>query len=147
MPTAAKLICAILMCALGYGTSVLVIYRILPEGANYRGFAEVNAVIGFAIGWRMLGRMVGERMVVSVMNGMLAALVLFVLGLAVQAFYEMIQRALDIKYDSPGKALNEMLELAAKFAVQAADPGVMAAHFGAAALIGLIGHAASRRWR
>lgn len=147
MPTAAKLICALAMAAVGYISSEIVVLQTMEEGVRIGWFQEYNALLGFFFGWRGLGRMVGEKLVVSMMNGLFIGGMLLVLALFSQGFYTMITESLGLAYDSPEQALNGMLNFTAGYAVQIFDHVVLGFHFGLSILAGLVGHFTARRWR
>ena len=48
------------MAAVGYLSSEIVVLQILEEGVRVGWFQEYNALLGFFLGGRLLGRMVGE---------------------------------------------------------------------------------------
>ena len=59
IPTIPKLLSAVLIAALGWYASNL--YRpLLPEGTSFGVFNELNAIIGFICGWRILGQRLGR---------------------------------------------------------------------------------------
>jgi hypothetical protein len=147
MPTAAKLICAFAMAAVGYLSSEIVVLQTLEEGVRVGWFQEYNALLGFFFGWRLLGRMVGEAISISMMNGLFVGGLLMALALVSQGFYTMITESLDLSYDSPEKALNGMLNFTASYAAQIFDSVVLGFHFGLSVMAGLIGHFTARNWR
>ena len=135
------------MAAVGYLSSEIVVLQTLEEGVRVGWFQEYNALLGFFFGWRLLGRMVGEAISISMMNGLFVGGLLMALALVSQGFYTMITESLDLSYDSPEKALNGMLKLTASYAVQIFDSVVLGFHFGLSVLAGLIGHFTARNWR
>lgn len=148
MPTAAKLICALLMMGVGYATSQVVIAVTFPDGIRVGLFPYWSAFLGFFFGWRVLGRMVGEKVTISMMNGLFAGGMLLLFALISQAFWEMIQESLDLKYNAPEKAFNDMLRIAARmFQDNVYNVTVLGFHFGMSMIVGLIGHGAAKRWR
>jgi len=147
MPTAAKLICAFAMAAVGYVSSEIVVLQTLEEGVRVGWFQEYNALLGFFFGWRLLGRMVGETISISMMNGLFVGGLLMALALVSQGFYTMITESLELSYDSPEKALDGMLNFTAAYAVQIFDGVVLGFHFGLSVIAGLIGHFTARHWR
>ena len=135
------------MAAVGYISSEIVVLQTLEEGVRVGWFQEYNALLGFFFGWRLLGRMVGEAISISMMNGLFVGGLLMALALVSQGFYTMITESLDLSYDSPEKALNGMLNFTASYAVQIFDSVVLGFHFGLSVLAGLIGHFTARNWR
>ena len=135
------------MAAVGYLSSEMVVLQTLEEGVRVGWFQEYNALLGFFFGWRLLGRMVGEAISISMMNGLFVGGLLMALALVSQGFYTMITESLDLSYDSPEKALNGMLNFTASYAAQIFDSVVLGFHFGLSVMAGLIGHFTARNWR
>ncbi|WP_108483957.1 TrgA family protein [Oceaniglobus ichthyenteri] len=114
-PTAAKLIAGLLFAALAFFISGLVIPNI-PFGQNTPiSFGLGNAAIGFLLGWRVVGRRAGEGYAFGIAYGITAAVAIVFWCLFLWAFIEMIERALDLYYDDPTKALEEMVRLMVDF--------------------------------
>ena len=110
-PTAAKLVAGLLFAALAFFVSGLVIPNI-PYGSSIPlKFGLINAGIGFVLGWRVSGRRGGEGYSFALAYGVTAAVAIVFWALLWWAGREMIKRALDIYYDDPTEALEEMVRL------------------------------------
>ncbi|MDD9923407.1 MAG: TrgA family protein [Boseongicola sp.] len=111
MPTGGKLVAAIAFAALAYFITDLV-KPLLPEGTRLGLFSPINALIGMAMGWTILGKGVGRSYWASLGYGLttLAATVFWCV--VCWAGYEMLKRSLRLYYDGPVEALQEMAQLA-----------------------------------
>ncbi len=110
MPTGGKLIGAIVFAALAYFLTDLV-KPLLPEGSRLGWFSPVNSIIGFIMGWSILGRSAGKTYRAAFGLGFttLAATVFWCLMW--WAGYEMLRRSMRMYYDGPVHALQEMAAL------------------------------------
>ncbi|MGI1661442.1 TrgA family protein [Palleronia sp. KMU-117] len=145
MPTAAKLIGAIVFAALAWFVSDL-IKPLLPEGSQVGLMSPVNAFFGLIMGWRIMGRGAGNGYVSSWGYGLttLAAIVFWCLLL--WSGYEMTRRAMRLYYDGPMEALQEMAVLMAEYARIAIDPQVIGAAVIGALLGAMLTEFFSKRW-
>ena len=73
MPTAARLVAAILLAILGWVLFDL-IRPLMPEGTDFGWFNYVNAFIGWCVGWIVMGRRAGRGFVSGINNASLALL-------------------------------------------------------------------------
>jgi hypothetical protein len=110
MPTGGKLVAAMAFAALAYFITDL-IKPLLPEGSRMGWFSQVNAVIGMALGWTIMGKGAGKTYRQAFGYGFttLAATVFW--ALMCWAGYEMIRRSTKLYYDGPVDALQEMAQL------------------------------------
>jgi hypothetical protein len=145
MPTAAKLIGAIVFAALAWFVSDLV-KPLLPEGSQVGLLSPVNAFFGLIMGWRIMGRGAGNGYVPSLGYGLttLAAIVFWCLLL--WSGYEMTRRAMRLYYDGPMEALQEMAALMAEYARMAADPQVIGAAVIGSLLGAMLTEFFAKRW-
>ena len=145
MPTAAKLIGAIAFAVLAYFVSDLV-KPLLPEGTQYGLLSPINAVFGFLMGWRIVGRAAGRGYVAAMGYALttLAAIVFWCLLL--WGSYEMLRRATRLRYDGPVEALQDMAFLMSEYAVLAATSQIVITAIVGAMLCGWLTEFFSRRW-
>ena len=99
MPTAGKLVAAVLFGALAWYTSILVI-GFMEVGTAPPSYALVNAVIGAAMGWIVAGKRARGTWMNAVSYGITATLALIFWWLFLHSFYDMIQNALRGLYGS-----------------------------------------------
>ncbi|WP_226780756.1 TrgA family protein [Oceaniglobus trochenteri] len=137
-PTAAKLIAGLLFAALAFFVSGLVIPNI-PYGADIpMKFGLMNAVIGFLMGWRVVGRRAGEGYAFGMAYGATAAVATAFWVLMFWAGREMIKRSLDLYYDDPTEALEEMVRLMLDYAAYMLPGGVIPAFAVGAVFCGIV---------
>jgi len=145
MPTAAKLVAAVLIAALGYYVASLIVPR-LPEQTDEGLLREVTAVLGLLVGWRFLGPRMGGGYNFAIGLGLSASLVLTVSSLIAFSGYEMIVRSLRKSYDGPFEALQGMMDIAIDDLVYLQFPEVLAALILGGILAGFLTEFAARRW-
>ncbi len=145
MPTAAKLVAAILTAALGYFVADVIIPH-LPEQDRENWMREVSALLGLIIGWRFLGWRMGGGFSPALGLGLSTSLVLFVSGAVVFAGYEMLIRSLRKSYDGPVEALEGMMGIAVENLEYVQHADVIGAFVLGGLLVGLLTEIAARRW-
>ena len=112
MPTAAKLIGAIAFAGLAYFLGDLIKPLLVEsEGTRVRWFSPVNALVGLAMGWTIMGKGAGKTYRQAFGFGLttLAATVFWCL--IVWSGYKMVLRSIAKRYDGPTHALQGMAEL------------------------------------
>lgn len=146
MPTAAKLISAILLGVLGY----IVADRVgaqLPEATRQGMLRPVSAAWGVVLGWRFLGPRANVSLGNAVAIGVSAALLHLICAMFTFAFFEMIRRALRKAYGgNPVEALEDMFQIAVGYLEYLAFTDVLGPLVGGAAVVGLVASFAARRW-
>jgi len=146
MPTAAKLVAALLMAGLGYAAAWVIEPR-LPEATRTAYMAEIAAFFGLVVGWRFLGARAGRGWVNALGFGLTAAVLMTLISVFAFAFYEMIRRSLRLAYDGPVEALEDTVRIAVDYAVFPLAPDIAALLLIGGAVAGLIVEAAGRAWR
>ncbi len=146
MPTAAKLVAAICLAALGFVTSEL-IKLVLPASTDFGIFTLLNTGIGFIMGWVVVGRRAGRGYSAAISNGFTGMVALVFWGLFIQAVNEMVRLAVRHRYDGPVEALAAIFELLVKFGGQMLDPVVLLTLLCGGIVTGLLTEAAAARWR
>ena len=144
MPTAAKLVAAVLFAALAWLVAEVVVRTVLEEGTRVGRFRELMALGGLLIGWRTIGRETtgpmgrGTTSTRAATAGIAAAAVLLVLGLLLHSFGVMIAKSLDGKYNAVGRAATAWMDFLWADLRTVSDPIVLGILFGGGALVGLI---------
>jgi hypothetical protein len=146
MPTAARLVAAIMLAILAWFISEL-IRPLMPEGTPFGRFNEVNAFIGLCVGWTVIGRRAGRGLVPGINNGLTGTAVLFIWGLGVHASYEMFRQAMRNRYDGAMEALTGIFVLASEFGAMIFTPTVLIPAVIGAVVVGLSADFAASRWR
>jgi hypothetical protein len=146
MPTAAKLVAAICLAALGYAASETV-KTLMPDGTDFGIFTLVNAGIGFACGWLILGNRAGRGYSAALSNGFTGMVALVFWALFVQAAYEMVALALRRRFEGPVEAAAAVFEIMAEYGAVMLDLELILLLMLGAFLAGVLSEGAARRWR
>lgn len=146
MPTAARLVAAILMAILAYILSDLV-RPLMPEGTAFGRFNYVNALIGLCVGWVAVGSRGGRGLVPGINNGLTGTALLFMWTIGGHACYEMFRLAMRNRYDGPMEAIAGIFLIASEFALTIATVPVLIAALIGALVVGLATEYAAKTWR
>jgi hypothetical protein len=146
MPTAARLVAAILLAALAWILSDL-IRPLMLEGTAFGRFNEVNAGLGLCIGWSVIGSRAGRGLVPGINNGLTGVAVLFIWGLGLHAAFEMFRLAMKNRYDGPLEAFTSIFLIASEFGLMIATAPVLMTAVIGALVVGLGAEFAASRWR
>ena len=137
MPTAGRLVAAILLGALAYYAASLVIL-LWPQDYNFGWFKEFSALVGVVMGWRVIGKRLGRGKMAGVGAGITGlGAMLFWLFLLL-SFNEMIGRSLDLRYDGPFEAINGMFEISFEWWQNIKHPRLWILLVGGAMVIGFV---------
>lgn len=145
MPTAAKLVAAVLIAALGYAVASVIAGYFEPhetEGA----FRYVSAACGLLIGWRFLGKRAGGGLSSAFGLGLSSAVALVLLGQVVFSGYVMIIRSLRKVYHGPFEALQGMVDIAIDNFDYLYHGDVLVTLIVGGILAGLLTEFVARRW-
>lgn len=144
MPTAGRLIAAILLGGLAYYASTIVI-AIWPDEYNFGRFREVSGLAGALVGWHVIGRRLGRGYLAGIGAGLtgLGAMVFWLFLLL--SFNEMLGRSLDLRYTGPFEALNGMFEIAYSWGINIMYPKLWYLLVGGSMVVGLISELFSRK--
>ncbi|MCD1624715.1 TrgA family protein [Seohaeicola saemankumensis] len=146
MLTAPRLVAAIVLAVVGYLASDL-IKPLLPEDKDFGYFSFVNAALGAATGWIVIGKRVGRGISPAIGHGFTAAAALIFWGLFVQSGNEMLRLALRRRFDGPLEALTDMLRIGLEFAVTMSTVPVLGTLFLGGVVAAILAEFASRHWR
>ncbi|UWR23896.1 TrgA family protein [Sulfitobacter sp. S190] len=146
MPTAAKLVAAVLLAVLAYILSELV-RPLMPEGTAFGNFNYVNMAIGALTGWFIMGRRSGRGLVHGINNGLTGTAVMMLWALGWHAAYEMFRQAMRNRFDGPMEALTEIFLIASDNAVTIATVSVLGTAVIGAVIAGVLTDFAAKTWR
>ena len=146
MPTAAKLIGAILFAALSYYVSEQIKPQLPSEGAGATLLSQVNALFGLVMGWRIMGMNAGQGFVPATGFGLTTVFAITFWGLLVWSAYEMIRRAMRGRYEGPVEALLGMANLMVDYAMLIVVPAVVGSAVIGSFICAMITEASARRW-
>ena len=110
MPTAGKLVAAIMFAGLGAPATYLIIPQ-FPEGTNFGWFMPGNALIGLLGGWIVAGSRSGHGYYNAVGYGLTAMVSMVAWGLLIYSSIEMVERSFRKMYDGPVDAVVSVFEL------------------------------------
>lgn len=146
MPTAAKLVAALLLAGLGYGVSEI-IKTLMPPSTDFGAFSIVNAVIGLLCGWIVVGGRSGRGQSAAISNGFTGTIALVFWGLFVHSCNEMVSNAFARKYHSMFEATIAIFEIGIDYGQKMLDVKVVLILLTGGILTGMIAEFAARRWR
>jgi hypothetical protein len=146
MPTAAKLVAAVCLAALGWIASDM-IKPLVPVSVDFGWFNHVNAAIGALVGWFFLGPRSGDGLVSAINNGITSAVVLSLVGLLVQATNEMVRLSFARRYDSPFEAIAAIFEIVIEYGRIMVDTQLILSLLAGGVVAALVTEAVGRRWR
>jgi hypothetical protein len=124
MPTAGRLVGAILFAPLFWYVSTLILPLFL-EGTEPPWYAELNALIGLLMGWIVAGSRAGDGYRAAIGYGVTTVFAVAFWSLFSHSFIEMIERSLDKRYKGPVEAVISIFELAIEQAQILAVPHVL----------------------
>lgn len=146
MPNAAKLVAAVGMAILAYFATGLVM-TLFEEDTNFGWFLHVNVVLGFVVGWLVIGSRAGRGMISAVNVGLTAPVVLVFWGIFVQSCNEMVRIAMKNRYDGAFEALVAVFEIGSEWALLMLTIPIWATLLIGGLVIGVLTELAWRRWR
>ena len=144
MPTAAKLIGAVVFFGIGWLAALQVI-ETFPEGTPATWFPLTIALIGLWQGWTVAGWHAGKGYAIA--NGLETSIRLALIGLAIFALRTMLLRAFDMRYDGVGEALLAAGDLFVDYGLQSLTLPIWGVLLVGGAIGGLICETVARRWR
>lgn len=144
MWTAAKLVSGLLFAALCWYVSELV-KPLLPESFDPRRMSELNAVVGFFVGWRFVGSRVGDGIVAAISFGFTGAILAALWCLATDSTLEMLRLSFRGQYDGPIEAVMNIFEMMLDFGMLLFDPRLLIVLLGGGMIAGVIAEFTSRR--
>ena len=146
MPTAAKLVAAICLAALGWIVADM-IKPLLPEGTQVGLFSPISAAWGAVVGWTFTGKRLGDGTGTAVGIGMGSIFLLGFWVLLSFSGYEMVRLSMRLRYDGPVEALQDMFQIAVDYLKVSASPEVIGALIAGGLIAGVITGFVAKRWR
>lgn len=146
MPTAGKLVAALLFGALAFVSAEL--YKPgMPEGTYFGPFSLICAAIGAACGWRVMARRTGQGASRAISAGLQAALTFLFFALLGFAIYQMVRRSMRGMYGSdPIEAVAAVFELMLEYGALVLNPPVLGTLLIGGMAAGLATEWAAKRW-
>lgn len=146
MPTASKLVAAVLFAILGAIAAHLYLPT-LPEGTPPGYLREVAAGVGLLCGWRVMGRRAGKGMGEAAGSGVVTAVVMLFWVLLLFSTYTMIRRSMRLLYDGPMDALLGVLSLMYDYGLNLLAPATPVALIVGGMICGWLVELTSKRMR
>ena len=146
MPDAARLIAAICVGLIAYVVSFQIM-PLLPDSTDFGSFAYMNAILGIATGWVVMGKRAGRGITAAINNGLGGALMLVLWGLFLHSCYQMFDRAMDNWYKNAFDAMAAIFQFMAEYSLVMLNTNFLLALFFGGVLAGLATEYAWRTWR
>lgn len=146
MPTAAKLVAAILLAALGFVAAGRYV-QLMPEGAVAGHLGLICAGLGAVVGWLVLGRRAGRGVGAGTSAGLQAAVVLVASALIIFSIERMVRRAMAGFYGADIlRAVTGVFENIYEFGARLADSQLLGILILGGLIAGLVTELVNRRW-
>lgn len=147
MPTGGKLIAAITFAALAYFISDLIKPLLVDtEGSRVGMLSPINALVGMAMGWTIMGNGAGKTYRQAFGYGVTTLAATFFWCLFVWAGYKMLLRSIAQRYDGPVHAVQGMAELFLDYAKLVAVNEVLIPALVGALFMAWLTEFFARRW-
>lgn len=145
MPTAARLVAAILIATLAVVGASLYI-PLLPEATPIRGLVPSAVIIGALCGWLVLGRAAGRSYGATMGNGISTCVAVAFWMLLLWSIVEMIDRSTKMRYDGPMEAVLGAVGLMVDYARLMLKPEILGTVLIGGIVAGWCTEWAARRW-
>lgn len=146
MPTAAKLAAAVAFALVAVITAQLYI-PYLPEGTQLGWFRPITGIIGFVVGWMVMGGLAGHGYRAAAESGIRTALTVVFWALLGFSIYLMVDRSMKMMYDGPMEAVLGTFQLMFEYGKKMLVPEVIGAVLIGGVLGGWFAEWAGKRWR
>jgi len=149
MPTAGKLVAAILFFLVGYQAAVFTLTETFEDAMHgNRVFPLSIGLIGLWQGWMVSGSRAGQGVRVAIGNGMRCSVQIAFFGLLLYALRTMFQRSANLRYDAPWEAVIATFDLFVEYFLQTLEsPLIWGTLLIGGIVAGLLTEAAGRLWR
>ncbi|WP_309666899.1 TrgA family protein [Tabrizicola sp.] len=145
MPTAAKLVAAVVFAIVGWIAANAHVPA-LGEAVNVGAFRELVGLLGMLIGWRVMGPAVGHGYQAALGSGIKTAVVLAFLALLIFSTREMVLTSMKMRYDGPVDAVLAIFQLMLEHAQKMLTFNVIIVLVVGGLVGGVISERASKRW-
>ncbi len=145
MPTAARMIAAVIFALIGYLVAGEV-KPLLPEGQPTNYLLPVSVIIPALCAWRIMGRLMGRGYVSAINTGIYASACGVVFCLLAFALGEMLKRSMRKQYDGPFEAITGMFGIVFDYGLLLVNPTILGYLLVGGAVTGVISEWAYKRW-
>jgi hypothetical protein len=147
MPTAAKLVAAVLFAMTGF-LAAETFKPQMPEGTAFGAFSLIVAGIGLICGWRVMGGLVGRGYLASAGFGLRTSVTIVFWALLGFSIHRMVSLSLSaMPYDGPMEAIVGIFEEMVEYGKLLLARDVIIALAVGGIFGGMAAEWASRRWR
>jgi len=145
MPTAARLAAALGLSLTAFVASYF-LRQILPDRMPAQFLYPVNVLIGFAVGWIVVGKRVGQNYAASISYSVTGGVVMVFWILLVHSAGRMWILSLRKAYKYPPDALNGMLDEFLNYAIYLTAPSIFLPLIVGSVLTGVIAENVGKRY-
>ena len=145
MPTATKIISALLLAFLAYFVSDLYKPQ-LPEGTQVGLMSPINALFGFVMGWRLVGKGAGKGMRPSIGYAITAVVATLFWVILFWSAYRMTVLSTRGRYGGPSEATQDFFTMAGEYALLLNKPDIYGSLIVGAIFIGWLAEHVARRY-
>lgn len=145
MPTAAKLFAGLGFALMAFFAGQIVKTHFPPE-TQFGHMASICGLIGFAVGWMVMGRSVGAGYYMAARHGVKTGVVTTAWALLAFSIYEMLRETLRNRYDGPMDALVDIAGFFIKLGNYLLYPDVAIVILVGGGLAGILAEWAGKRW-
>lgn len=145
MPTAARLISAVLFALIGYLVAATIPAQ-LPEGVPINYLYPVSMLIPPLCAWRVIGRLIGRGATNAINTGVYGIVCSVFFVLLAFAIGEMLKLSLRKQYDGPMEAITGMFGIFLEYGQLLLTPVGLGYLLIGGAITGLVAEWAHKRW-
>jgi len=145
MPTAAKLVAAVIFALVAAAGAILYI-PLLPDGTQTGWLIPGCAGLGLISGWRVMGANVGRSYAEAVATGLRAIITTVFFAGLLFAIYVMIMRSMHMLYKGPLEALLAVFAIMLEYGRLMFDPTFIGVLALGGAIGGVVAEFVGRRW-
>jgi hypothetical protein len=118
----------------------------MPEGSQIGLFREITAGIGFAVGWFVMGGLVGPGYAEAAASGVRTSVTLVFFALLGFSVLQMVKKSYKMLYDGPMEAVLGVFEIMLDYGRMMLQPDVLGVLAVGGILGGMVAEWAGRRW-
>ena len=146
MPTAAKLVSAVLFAVVAYAAAEAYA-QALPPGQPRQLLVPIVTVLGLFQGWLTMGGRVGAGISMAITTGVRTSFQIAFWAIVGFGLYEMFYRSTRLRYDGPGEAVIAAIELFMEYGLSVLMATTcLIILFVGGALAGILAELVNRRW-
>lgn len=145
MPTAARIIAAVMFALIGYLVAGTVRPQ-LPEGMPTNYLIPVSTIVPAICAWRVIGRLIGRGSVNAINTGVYGIVCAIFFCLLAFAIGEMLKLSMRLQYDGPMEAITGMFQIFLEYGQLLLTPQGLGTLLIGGAVTGLVAEWSHHRW-